>query len=162
MEITVPEILQCLDLIDSCRLPVLLCQRQVVDVGLTSDETLQHGGIGILGNLQRALGIGDHRLPLVNLCHGLHDIQFGVASLFLTLVRSCLSLTLCREPGIALLAVIDDRHGEAYHHLILHQWTSEGMIEAFSHLVETDRGVNAGVEPLLALQLFCSLSCMDR
>ena len=108
MEIAVPEILQCLDLIDSCRLPVLLCQRQVVDVGLTSDETLQHGGIGILGNLQRVLGIAYHRLPLFNLCHGLHDIQFGVASLFLTLVRSCLSLTLCREPGIALFSMIDD------------------------------------------------------
>ena len=104
MEIAVPEILQCLDLIDSRRLPVLLSQRQVIDVGLTSDETLQYGGIGILCNLQRALGIAYHRLPLVNLCHGLHDIQFGVASLLLTLVRSRLSLTLCREPGIALFS----------------------------------------------------------
>ena len=100
------------------------------------------------------MGIGDHRLPLVNFCHGLHDIQFGVASLLLTLVRSRLSLTLCREPGIALFSMIDDRHGEAYHHLILHQWTSKGMIEAFSHLVETYRGIDAGVESLLALQLF--------
>lgn len=40
MEIAVPEILQCRNLIDPCRLPILLSQRQVIDVGLTSDETL--------------------------------------------------------------------------------------------------------------------------
>ena len=76
MEIAVPEILQCLDLIDSRRLPVLLCQRQVVDVGLTSDETLQHGGIGILGNLQRVVGIADHRLPLFNLCQRIKGMRY--------------------------------------------------------------------------------------
>ena len=85
-----PVVLQRGNLVLTGGLPMALCHREAVGIGLGADEALEGLGIGVLGDGEGLAGCLDNSLAFVEVGHSQGDIEFGIACTLLFGSLCCL------------------------------------------------------------------------